>query len=86
MPTISNFYGILIQMYWKDHQPPHFHAIYGSFEALIDINNLSVLNGKLPRRAIELVLDWAELHKQELLDNWNLCRNNQTPNMILPLQ
>ena len=57
MPTISNFYGILIQMYWKDHQPPHFHAIYGSFEALIDINNLSVLNGKLPRRAIELVLD-----------------------------
>ena len=86
MPTISNFYGILIQMYWKDNQPPHFHAIYGSFEALIDINNLSVLNGKLPRRAIELVLDWAELHKQELLDNWNLCRNNQTPNMILPLQ
>ncbi len=86
MPTISNFYGILIQMYWKDHQPPHFHAIYGSFEALIDINNLSVLNGKLPRRAIELVLDWAELHQQELLDNWNLCRNNQTPNMILPLQ
>ena len=73
-------------MYWKDHQPPHFHAIYGSFEALIDINNLSVLNGKLPRRAIELVLDWAELHQQELLDNWNLCRNNQTPNMILPLQ
>ena len=57
MPTISNFYGILIQMYWKDNQPPHFHAIYGSFEALIDINNLSVLNGKLPRRAIELVLD-----------------------------
>ena len=86
MPTISNFYGILIQMYWKDHQPPHFHAIYGSFEALIDNNNLSVLNGKLPRRAIELVLDWAELHQQELLDNWNLCRNNQTPNMILPLQ
>ena len=86
MPTISNFYGILIQMYWKDHQPPYFHAIYGSFEALIDINNLSVLNGKLPRRAIELVLDWAELHQQELLDNWNLCRNNQTPNMILPLQ
>ena len=86
MPTISNFYGILIQMYWKDHQLPHFHAIYGSFEALIDINNLSVLNGKLPRRAIELVLDWAELHQQELLDNWNLCRNNQTPNMILPLQ
>ena len=44
MPTISNFYGILIQMYWKDHQPPHFHAIYGSFEALIKkINNYYVL-------------------------------------------
>ena len=86
MPTISNFYGILIQMYWKVNQPPHFHAIYGSVEALIDINNLSVLNGKLPRRAIELVLDWAELQQQELLDNWNLCRNTQTPNMILPLQ
>lgn len=69
MPTISSFYGILIARYWREHAPPHFHAEYGEHEALIDIRGLSVLEGRLPRRALQLVLDWAELHQAELLAN-----------------
>jgi hypothetical protein len=62
MPTISMFYGILIQMFWDEHAPPHFHATYGEFNATVNIRELCVSEGKLPRRASQLVLDWAELH------------------------
>ena len=72
MPEISRFYGIIIKMYIKDPAPPHFHAEYGEFEALIKINNGEVLEGSLPRRALRLVQDWAELHKDELLDDFKL--------------
>ena len=58
-------------MYYDDHPPPHFHAIYGEHEAKIAIETMEVIEGKLPRRALGLVLDWAELHKGELRDNWN---------------
>ena len=85
MPTISAFYGILIQMFFDDHAPPHFHVKYGEFKAVIDIQTLSVTRGSLPRRAQGLVLDWAELHKQELLDDWQLCVNSQQPKPIAPL-
>ena len=57
MPTISLFYGIAIQMFWNDHAPPHFHALYGDFEATISIDTLEVLRGRLPRRALSLVLE-----------------------------
>lgn len=57
MPTISTFYGIVIQMFWRDHAPPHFHALYGEHEALIDIQTLAVREGDLPRRALALVLE-----------------------------
>ena len=63
MPTISAFYGILIRMFYNDHAPPHFHARYGEFEATIDIYTLSVKHGRLPRRALDLVLEWAMIHK-----------------------
>lgn len=86
MPTISAFYGILIQMFFKDHAPPHFHVKYGDFKAVIDINSLSLLNGKLPRRALNLVLDWAELHQAELLEDWRLCEEMQNPKPIAPLE
>ncbi len=86
MPTISAFYGILIQMYWADHPPPHFHALYAENEALVDIRTLEVLRGSLPRRALVLVLEWAALHRQELLENWNLCENRQGPRKIRPLE
>jgi hypothetical protein len=85
MPTISRFYGILIQMYFADHAPPHFHARYAEFEAVIDIRTLETLQGQLPRRAMELVLEWAELYRVELMEDWNLCARNQTPKMISPL-
>ena len=86
MPTISSFYGLLIRMYFNDHAPPHFHALYGEHQATIDIRELVVLEGSLPRRALELVLDWAELHRAELQDDWDLCRRQQPPNRIEPLQ
>jgi hypothetical protein len=86
MPTISMFYGILIQMYWDEHAPPHFHAIYGEFKATIDIRKLVISDGSLPRRAAALVLDWAELHQQELLEDWDLCQVRQQPKPIEPLK
>ncbi len=70
MPELSRFYGIIIYMFAKDHNPPHFHAKYGEFMALIEIKTGELLAGGLPRRALRLVQDWAELHRSELLLNW----------------
>ncbi|MBA2649057.1 MAG: DUF4160 domain-containing protein [Legionella sp.] len=86
MPAISTFYGILIQMFWNDHAPPHFHARYGEYTGIIDINTLKMLEGNLPRRALSLILDWAELHQKELLLDWELCMKKQMPNKIEPLK
>jgi hypothetical protein len=85
MPTISRFYGILIQMYFGDHVPPHFHALYAEFEALIDIQTLEVIRGSLPNRAMALVLEWAQQNREALRQNWELCVQNQQPAKILPL-
>jgi hypothetical protein len=70
MPEISRFYGIIVRMYAYDHAPPHFHAEYGEAAAQIDIRTGSIMEGSLPRRALRLAQDWAELHRQELLDNF----------------
>ncbi len=70
MPTIAYFYGIYIRMYVNDHQPPHFHAVYGEYEAIVDIATGKVINGRLPKAAKRLVKEWADLHRQELMDNW----------------
>lgn len=86
MPTISIFYGILIQMFWREHNPPHFHALYGEHEALIDVRELRVLRGSLPRRAMALVLEWAAEHRDELMEDWNLCSQLKHPKPILPLK
>lgn len=85
MPTISTFYGILIQMYWNDHAPPHFHAFYAEYEVMIDIRTLEIIEGKLPRRALALVLEWAQQHRVELLEDWELCAQKQHPKAIAPL-
>jgi len=85
MPTISSFYGILIQMFWHDHAPPHFHALYAEHEALVEIRTLEVLEGELPRRALALVLEWAQGHRTDLLEDWELCSQNQVPKKIRPL-
>ncbi|HIJ82978.1 MAG TPA: DUF4160 domain-containing protein [Magnetococcales bacterium] len=86
MPTISVFYGICIRMFFDEHAPPHFHAHYGEFRSLIDIRALEVIRGDLPRRARELVLDWAELHQEELLRGWELCQQHKEPFPIEPLR
>jgi hypothetical protein len=85
MPTISRFYGILIQMYFADHAPPHFHALYAEFEALIDLQTFEVIRGGLPPRATALVREWAEQHRNELMRDWDLCLQNQMPEKIRPL-
>ena len=68
------------------HAPPHFHALYAEYEALIDLRSLSVIRGSLPGRAMALVLEWANDHRDELLENWKLCRQMQTPKPIEPLK
>ena len=85
MPTISAFYGILIRMFFNDHPPPHFHARYGEFEATIEIPTLNLLEGELPPRALKLVQEWAMMHREELLADWRLCRQNAPPARIEPL-
>ena len=89
MPTISVFYGIVIQMFWRDHSPPHFHALYAEHEALIELRDFRVIRGSLPRRAMALVLEWAADHRNELnelMEDWNLCSRLQTPKAIEPLK
>lgn len=85
MPTISHFYGIDIRMFWRDHNPPHFHAVYGDGHALIDIRTMEVISGVLPKRALAFVLEWADIHRAELIEDWELCTNNQSPKPIDPL-
>jgi hypothetical protein len=85
MPIVSAFYGILIYFYFDDHNPPHFHAKYNGFEALIDINTLGIISGKLPTKAHSLVIEWAIIHKEKLIKNWELAKKNQQPKKIEPL-
>jgi Domain of unknown function (DUF4160) len=80
------FYGIVIQMFWREHAPPHFHALYGEDEALFDLRDLRVIRGSLPRRAMALVLEWAAEHRDELTEDWNLCSRLQSPKPIEPLK
>ena len=89
MPTISIFFSIKIMMFWNDHAPPHFHAgLVGHDEdTIIDIRTLELIaQGTLKRRALGLVLDWAELHRDELLANWELAREGKPLNQIAPLE
>ena len=85
MPTISTFYGIVIQMFWRDHNPPHFHAAYSGDQVVIDSRTLEIVSGDISRRALPMVLEWALSHRSELLQNWELCQRKQRPNRIDPL-
>jgi hypothetical protein len=86
VPTISTFYGIVIRMYHRDHEPAHFHVFYQGNEAKIDIEKLALLAGHLPRRALGLVLDWAEFRQNELRANWRLAQQRRSINDIRPLE
>lgn len=85
MPTISSFYGILIQRFWDDHAPPHFHVRYVEHKAVVEIETLMVTRGSLPSTAQRLVKAWAEQHKDELLQDWQLCSEKKMPKPINPL-
>ena len=86
MPTISRFYGIVIGMFFDEHAPPHFHVKYAEYEASIDIRNFSVLRGKLPPKALSLVVEWASLHQEELLEDWELAERHKDLKAIDPLR
>jgi hypothetical protein len=86
MPEISRFLGIVIKMFFDDHNPPHFHAEYGDDLALIDIRSLSVFSGRLPPRVLGLVIEWATLHQQELLADWERAQSREQLQQIAPLE
>lgn len=77
MPTIALFFGIRVLMYWNDHQPPHFHVEYQGQKALVGIDPLVVLQGALPNRVLRLVLAWGELHRDEIVQDWELAREGK---------
>ena len=85
MPEVTRFFGIVVRMYFRDHSLAHFHAEYGEYEALVEIETLSILRGELPRRAMALVLEWAALHRQELRADWERARAGTPLESIAPL-
>jgi hypothetical protein len=85
MPRISEFFGIVIRMYYNDHWPPHFHAEYGKYEAVYQIETIEVLRGELPRRAHALVVEWTTLHRGELMENWDRARGGLPLRSVEPL-
>ena len=86
MPEVSRFFGIVIRMYFDDHNPPHFHAIYAGDEVQFGIDPIVVLEGKLPNRATSMVIEWAALHQRELMDNWRRLQSEQPIQKIEPLE
>jgi len=85
MPELSRFLGMTIAMYFKDHNPPHFHVLYNEYDAAIEIKTLSVIDGKVPPRILGLALEWAEMHKDELIEDWELIQKTGKYNKIQPL-
>lgn len=85
MPELSRFYGIVVQMYYGDHPPPHFHATYAGQKAVIDIESLAFIEGQLPARARGLVIEWAALHQDELREAFRRAEAMETPSKIDPL-
>jgi uncharacterized protein DUF4160 len=86
VPEICRFYGIVIKMYFDDHNPPHFHAEYGSAEAVLEINTLAIIAGQIPPRALGLIAEWASLHRDELRVCWQRAKNLEPPGRIDPLR
>lgn len=85
MPTLSEFFGITIRMYYRDHAPAHFHAYYAGGSASVAIETLEVLDGVLPNRAYRMVLEWAVKHRGELRANWRRARDHRPLRPIAPL-
>ena len=86
MPTISMFRGIKITMYWQDHMPPHFHAYYGGEEVLISIKDLEAIEGHISSKQLKMVLGWAAIRQDQLMENWELAVRKQELFEIEPLK
>jgi uncharacterized protein DUF4160 len=86
LPEISRFFGIVIAMFYKEHEPPHFHARYGDQRAIIRIDSLVMLEGSLSPRVLGMVMEWAALHRAELIENWQRARALQPLEPIAPLE
>jgi len=85
MPEISRFYGIVIKMFYNDHHPPHFHAEYGGEKMVVNIDTLAMIAGRLPPRAMGLMMEWAAQHQTDLENAWNQARNLEPLGEIDPL-
>ncbi len=85
MPEICRFYGIIVTMFYEDHNPPHIHVRYGDYRALITLED-GVVTGTLPRRALNMIFEWIDLHKDELMDNWRRMENEEILKSIEPLK
>ena len=85
MPCLSRFYGIAIDMYGGDHNPPHFHARHGGQDAAIDVRTSEVLVGRIPQRAMLMVREWTGLHREELIENWERLARGEAIREIEPL-
>jgi hypothetical protein len=85
VPEISRFLGIIIAIYYRDHGPPHFHAVYGEFEVTVTIDG-AVVSGEFPKRALRLVLEWHELHRRELALNWDRAKRREPLVPVAPLE
>jgi len=86
MPTLSMFFGLIIRMYYKDHQPPHIHVQHQEYNAVIDIVTGNMTEGNLPIRQLRFVQAWVEIHRDDLVADWELCRNGENPFKIEPLK
>jgi hypothetical protein len=86
MPEISRFFGIVIQMYFAGHSPPHFHAFYAGKRARVIIHPVGLLSRDLPPRVLALTVEWARIHQAELLENWKRLRSNQPALAVSPLE
>ena len=85
MPQISYFLGVIIRMFYRDHNPPHFHAVYAYFEGIIDIEKNEIIGGYLPSRVLAIVSEWTAIHQNELMDNWERARQQESLKDIAPL-
>jgi len=86
VPEISRFFGIIVAMFYNDHPPPHFHVRYGGQRALVSIDSLTILRGRLTPRVLGLVVEWAAAHQEELMRDWDRARREEPLIKIAPLE
>ncbi|MEI7840209.1 MAG: DUF4160 domain-containing protein [Methylococcaceae bacterium] len=82
MPEVTRFYGIIIKLFFGDHSPPHFHVVYGEYNALFNIETLEIIEGDLPNRASKMVIEWATRYQTELLEMWQTQQFNKLPPLV----